>query len=206
MANLTKKQAAILRFFETEENAGRPCPTQQEIANRFGYSSTYAAGCHIKALVKKGVLIAAEGKARSMRVASRFSGPRPTVVEIPLFGSIPAGFAEDREQVAEGCVRVDVATLGFKPTRNSFALRVDGLSMIGRHICPGDTVICEHGPEPRNNDIVAALIDGKTTLKTFVQKGSKRWLKAENPNYPDLIPSEELVIQGVVKALIRNSV
>ncbi len=205
MANLTKKQAAIFRFFETEENAGRPCPTHQEVANRFGFASTFAAACHIRALVKKGVLMADEGKARSLRLASRVTGSqRPPVAEIPIFGSIPAGFAEDREQQAEGCVIVDVGTIGFKPTRNTFALRVDGVSMIGRHICPGDIVLCEHGPEPRNNDIVAALIDGKTTLKTFVQKGSKRYLKAENSKFPDLVPSEELVIQGVFKALIRK--
>ena len=202
---MTKKQAAVLRFFETEENAGRPCPTYQEVSNRFGFASTYAAACHIKALIKKGALMGDEGKARSLRLASWvLGGARPAVVEIPLYGSIAAGFAEDREQDAEGCVMVDVATVGFKPTRNTFALRVDGLSMIGRHICPGDIVLCEHGPEPRNDDIVAALIDGKTTLKTFVQKGSKRYLKAENPKFPDLVPSEELVIQGVLKALIRK--
>src|SRR6185312_15169604 len=137
MANLTKKQTAIFRFFETEEKAGRPCPTHQEVANRFGFASTYAAACHIKALIAKGVLIASDGKARSLRVASRFGRERPAVVEIPIYGSIPAGFADDREQEAEGCVRVDVTTIGFRPTRNSFALRVDGLSMIGRHICPG---------------------------------------------------------------------
>ncbi len=160
---------------------------------------------HIKALIEKGCLLADEGKARSLRLASRvLGGERAAIAEIPLYGSIPAGFAEDREQEAEGCVVVDVATIGFKPTRNTFALRVEGVSMIGRHICPGDIVLCEHGPEPRNNDIVAALIDGKTTLKTFVQKGNKRYLKAENPKYPNLVPSEELVIQGVYKGLIRK--
>jgi len=205
MANLTKKQAAILRFYETEENAGRPCPTQQEVTNRFAFASTYAATCHIRALVKKGFLIASNGKARSLRVASRFSGPRPAIAEIPIFGSIPAGFSDDREQEAEGCVVVDVATIGFKPTRNTFCLRVVGDSMIGKHICEGDIVILEHGPEPRSGDVVAALIDRKTTLKTFVQKGGKRFLRAENPKYPNLIPSDELVIQGVYKGLIRKA-
>jgi repressor LexA len=206
MADLTKRQAAILRFFEIEGNAGRPCPTHQEVATRFGFASTYAAACHIKALVKKGALIAEEGKARSLRLASRvMGGERPFLAEIPIFGSIPAGFADAREQEAEGCVVVDVSTIGFKPTRNTFALRAAGDSMIGRHICDGDIVLLEHGPEPRNGEIVAALIDRKTTLKTFVQQGRKRFLKAENPRYPDLIPSEELVIQGVFKGLIRKA-
>jgi repressor LexA len=77
--------------------------------------------------------------------------------------------------------------------------------MTGRFICDGDIVILEHGQEPRNGEIVAALIDRKTTLKTFVQKGNKRYLKAENPKYPNLVPSDELVIQGVYKGLIRKA-
>jgi repressor LexA len=77
--------------------------------------------------------------------------------------------------------------------------------MIGKQICDGDVVILEHGREPRNGQIVAALIDRKSTLKTFVVKGGKSFLKAENPKYPDLIPSEELMIQGVFRALIRKA-
>jgi repressor LexA len=53
--------------------------------------------------------------------------------------------------------------------------------------------------------VVAALIDGESTLKTFVVKGGKPYLKAENPKYPDLIPAQELMIQGVFKALIRKA-
>jgi repressor LexA len=100
---------------------------------------------------------------------------------------------------------VDIETLGFKPTRNTFALRVSGDSMIGRHIVHGDVVVLEHGPEPRPGDIVAALVDGESTLKTFVRKNGRPFLKAENPKYPDLMPAEELMIQGVFKALIRKA-
>jgi repressor LexA len=53
--------------------------------------------------------------------------------------------------------------------------------------------------------VVAALIDRKSTLKTFVLKNGKPFLKAENPKYPDLLPSEELMIQGVMRALLRKS-
>ena len=59
--------------------------------------------------------------------------------------------------------------------------------------------------DPRPGQIVAALIDRKSTLKTFILKNGKPFLKAENPRYPDLIPSEELMIQGVFRALIRKS-
>ena len=206
MTDLTKKQAAILQFFKNEENAGRPCPTHKEVADRFGYASTFAAACHVKALVKKGYLSASEGKARALQVASSFRGlPRPITAEIPLYGSIPAGFGDEKEQEPDGCIAVDISVLGFKPTTRTFCLRVVGDSMIGKHICDGDIVVLEHGPNPRNGEIVAALIDRKTTLKTFVKKGNKAFLRAENPKYPALVPSEELVIQGVFKALIRKA-
>jgi repressor LexA len=206
VTDLTKKQAAILQFFRNEENAGRPCPTHREIADRFGYASTFAAACHVKALVKKRYLTASAGKARSLQVASLFRGlPRPIAVEIPLYGSIPAGFGDEKEQEPDGCIAVDISVLGFKPTARTFCLRVVGDSMIGKHICDGDIVVLEHGPNPRNGEVVAALIDRKTTLKTFVKKGNKAFLRAENPKYPTLVPSEELVIQGVFKALIRKA-
>jgi repressor LexA len=77
--------------------------------------------------------------------------------------------------------------------------------MIGRHIIPGDVVILEHNTEPRDGQIVAALIDGQTTLKTFLRRNGKPYLKAENPNYRDLIPARELVIQGVFRGLVRKA-
>ena len=127
------------------------------------------------------------------------------VVHVPLFGSIPAGYAQSREQDAEACVSVDVKSLGFKPTRNTFALRISGDSMIGRHIVQGDIVLLEHGVEPQPGEIVAALIDGQSTLKTFVRSNGKPHLKAENPRYADLVPADELMIQGVFRALIRKA-
>jgi repressor LexA len=82
---------------------------------------------------------------------------------------------------------------------------VTGDSMIGRHILDGDFVILERGPEPRHGQIVAAYVDGENTLKTFVIKAGKPYLKAENPKYSDIVPAQELVIQGVLKALIRRA-
>ena len=206
MEGLTKKQDAVRRFIVSELRAGRPCPTHREISSHFGFASSYAAACHVNALITKGILVAERGKARALQLAEVFPGVRrPLTAEIPLFGSIPAGFAEDKSQEPDGCVVVDISSIGFKPTRNTFCVRVVGDSMTGRCICDGDIVILEHGVDPRNGEIVAALIDRKTTLKTFVERAGKRFLKAENPKYPNLVPSEELVIQGVFKALIRKA-
>jgi repressor LexA len=204
MPELTQKQQKVLDFIHAENLAGRPAPTQRELADHFHFKSQRAAACHIEALKRKGFLEINPGKARSLQVTSPLVRMRRRLADIPLLGSIPAGFGQDREQETEGCVTVDVATLGFKPSRNTFALRVTGDSMIGRHICDGDVVVLEHGPEPRHGQVVAALIDRKSTLKTFVLKNGKPFLKAENPKYPDLIPSEELMIQGVFRALIRK--
>ena len=73
---------------------------------------------------------------------------------------------------------------------------------IDAHIVEGDVVIMELR-DPTHRDIVAALIDGETTLKRFLVHNGKPFLRAENSKYPDLIPAHELVIQGVFRALLR---
>ena len=205
MTGLTRKQQQILDFIEKFQRTEGATPAFREIAHRFGFRSLNSVTEHLRLLRQKGVLATEPGKARSLRVISPLTKWRGRVVDIPLLGSIPAGMPQAREQEPEGCVSVDIESIGFKPTRNSFALRVTGDSMIGRHILAGDIVVLEHGPEPSNRQVVAALIDGESTLKTFVLKGGKPYLKAENPKYPDLIPAQELMIQGVFKALIRKA-
>lgn len=205
MTELTDMQREVFDFVREKLVAGQPAPTTREISAKFGWSSKRAAACHLEAIIRKGWLTAEAGKARSLRLVDTIKAVRRTVIEIPLLGSIPAGFGRDSEQEADECVPVTIESIGFKPTRNTFALRVAGDSMIGKHICDGDIAVFEHGPEPRSGQIVAALIDRKNTLKTFLVKNGKPYLKAENPKYPNLIPSEELVIQGVFKALIRRA-
>jgi repressor LexA len=205
MAELTSAQSRVLDFIQIEVAAGRPAPTLREIAANLGFQGHRAAAFHVDGLRRKGFLKSDARKARSLRVVSPLAKLRNRPVDIPLYGSIPAGFSSERTQEPDGCISVDVASIGFKPTRNTFALRVVGDSMIGKHICDGDIAVFEHGPDPRSGQIVAALIDRKNTLKTFLIKNGKPFLKAENPKYPDLIPSEELVIQGVFRALIRRA-
>jgi repressor LexA len=205
MNELTATQKRILNFIQEEAQAGRPVPTMREICKRFGYRSPRAATCHIQSIKRKGFITSEPGKARSLRITSPLMKLRSRISDIPLWGSIPAGYAQNREPDVEGCVSVDVESIGFKPTRNTFALRVTGESMIGRHILNGDIVVLEHGAEPRHGEIVAALIDGESTLKTFLRKNGKPYLRAENPKYPNLLPAQELMIQGVFKALIRRA-
>jgi repressor LexA len=205
MPTLTLKQQRICDFIEKSLQTQGTVPTHQEIGDHFGFRSLNSVTEHLRLIRQKGFLESAPRKARSLRLTSPLTKLRSRIVDIPLYGSIPAGFSTEREQQPDGCITVDVASIGFKPTRSTFALRVVGDSMIGKFICDGDIAVFEHGPEPRPGQIVAALIDRKNTLKTFLVKNGKPFLKAENPKFPDLIPSEELVIQGVFRALIRRA-
>jgi repressor LexA len=176
----------------------------REIAAHFGFSSSRAAADHLDALKRKGYLEAVPGKARALRVLSPLSNLRKPVVDIPILGSIPAGFADTRDQDLRGCISMDVKSLGVKPSRQTFALEAKGDSMVGRCILDGDLVVLEQGRTPRHGDVVAALIDRESTLKTFITTRGKPYLRAENPRYPKLIPAEELLIQGVMVALVRR--
>lgn len=204
MSALTRRQQQVLEFIQSALRAGDPAPTLREIAAHFGFSSSRAAADHLDALKRKGVVEADPGKARALRIRSPLDKLRKPVVDIPLLGSIPAGFADPREQEARGCVSIDARSLGVRPNRQMFALEAKGDSMIGRHIMDGDLVVLEHGRTPRHGEVVAALIDRESTLKTFVMSRDRPYLRAENPKYPELIPAEELIIQGVMVGLVRG--
>jgi repressor LexA len=157
---------------------------------------------HLRALERKGVIQRLPGKARAVIFPGDLD--RGEIADIPLYGNIAAGMAQDSEPQREGSISLDITALGIPRNARTFALKVRGDSMIDAHICDGDTVILEHR-EPRKGDIVAALIDGETTLKRYVIERGQPYLHAENPDYPDLIPARELVIQGVMVALMRRA-
>jgi len=206
MKELTKRQSQILRFIQSQQDSEGMTPTFREIASHFRFSAN-AALAHVQALLNKGFLRNLPGRARSLQVshpAAPKNQSRPRVVSIPIYGAIPAGIPQDAAQEEEVCVLIDVETLGFKPTTRTFGLKVKGESMLGKCIMDGDIVIVEHGLQPRPGDVVAALIDGEVTLKSFIMQRGKAYLRAENPRYPNLIPREELQIQGVMVALIRK--
>lgn len=123
-------------------------------------------------------------------------------MEIPLYGMIPAGIPEGQEQQSDRCITVDPESIQLPRNARTFALEVRGDSMVGAGILNKDVVIMELA-QPRHRDIVAALIDGDVTLKRYLVESGRPFLRAENPDYPDLIPAQELVIQGVFRALIR---
>lgn len=124
--------------------------------------------------------------------------------QVPLLGSIIAGRPEMQEGRMEACIDIDPTALRLPKNARTFALKVRGDSMRNAAILEGDIVIMEFR-EAKHGDIVAALIDGETTLKRFIVQNGVPYLRASNPKYPDLIPAQELVIQGVLIALLRLS-
>jgi len=204
MEELTAKQQDILDFIKDVQAVEGNTPTLREIAAHFNYKSMNAARDHVQALIRKGYLEQLPNKARALKIIEPLREMRERLVDIPIYGTIPAGFASNDEQEVDGCITVDAGSLGIKAGAKTFALKVRGDSMIGRNICEGDIVVCEHGTTPQRGDVVAALIDNENTLKTFVRENGKAFLQAENPDYPELIPTTELIIQGVVTGLVRK--
>lgn len=206
MKALTERQRQVLEFIQGKQQSEGLVPTHRDIAAHFRFHSPNAALAHVKALLAKGVLKNLPGRARSLQVVDPHTpeGVRPRIASVPIYGAIPAGPPDDATQEQEGCILIDVDTLGIKPTARTFGLKVRGESMLGKNIVDGDIAIIEHGVQPRSGDVVAALIDGQVTLKTFVLQRGKPYLRAENPRYPNPIPQEELQIQGVMVALVRR--
>jgi repressor LexA len=199
---LSKRQNAVLGFVRDQQSRTGLIPATREIQKHFRYKSQTSVQDILNALERKGALERNPRKARSL-VLSSFT-KRPALVDIPIYGTIPAGIPSDQEQEKDGCITVDIDSLKIPKNARTFALKVRGDSMIDAHIQEGDTVILEF-KEARNRDIVAALIDGDTTLKRYVVQRGKPFLKAENPKFPDLIPAQELVIQGVMIGLFRTA-
>lgn len=197
----TDRQQEILDFIREQQSSRGVTPSRAEIQDHFGFASPNAVTEHLKALERKGALHrGAKNTARGL-VLTDIYRDRP-MVEIPIYGTIPAGLPVDEQQEPDGCIAVDVETLRLPKGARVFALKVRGDSMIGAGILPGDVVVLEFR-EARNGEVVAALLDGETTLKRYVVQRGRPFLKAENPRFKDLIPAHELVIQGVQIGLLR---
>ncbi|MFC5050173.1 transcriptional repressor LexA [Rubritalea spongiae] len=199
---LTKRQIEVYDYLKREMRETGVMPSSRDIQEFFGFASQTAAMNHLRALEKKGVIQRIPGKARAVALVEELD--REEIVDIPVYGSIAAGMAQDTQEEQEGCLSIDIRSLGIPRNARTFALKVRGDSMIDAHICNGDTVVLEFR-EPRRGDVVAALIDGETTLKRYVIENGKPFLRAENEMFPDLIPARELIIQGVMVALLRNA-
>src|SRR5437763_13081801 len=197
---LTHRQKNVLDFIQSEQRGKGITPSTREIQKHFRFASQTSVMQYLAALERKGVLSRHARKARALTTPVQ----KVRITDVPIYGQMPAGMSTLTEQTIEGHVSLDTRSANISKNRGTFALRVHGDSMVGAHIVDGDFVILEDSKDVHNGDIVAALIDGETTLKRYVMEHGRPHLKAENPGYPDLIPARELKIQGVMISLVRK--
>jgi repressor LexA len=208
MKGITERQREILNYIQSFLRQNAYWPSIRDIQNHFGFKSTNAVMGHLRALERKQILNRIPGQARTFKFVDfgmDFPNQPKEMLNIPIYGSIAAGYPDRVEASGEiGRLQIDIETAGIRPGQNAFALKVRGESMMDVGILDGDTVVIQPGLA-RDGDIVAALIDGETTLKRYIQKpGTTPYLKAENEDYPELYPITELIVQGICKAVIRN--
>jgi repressor LexA len=197
---LTERQRGVLEFIQAEQREKGLTPSTREIQQHFGFASQTSVMQYIATLERKGFLDRHARKARALITPVQ----KVRITDVPIYGQIPAGMATLTEQTIEGHVSLDTRSVNASKNGKTFALRVRGDSMIDAHIMDGDIVILEDRKDVQNGDIVAALIDGETTLKRYVTEHGRPYLKAENPLYPNLFPARELRIQGVMVSLVRK--
>jgi repressor LexA len=199
---LTERQRGVLEFIQSEQREKGITPSTREIQHHFGFASQTSVMQYLSTLERKGFLDRHARKARALITPVQ----KVRISDIPIYGQIPAGMAALTEQTIEGHISLDTRSVNASKNGRTFALRVRGDSMIDAHIVDGDIVILEDRKDVQNGDIVAALIDGETTLKRYVTEHGRPYLKAENPLYPNLVPARELRIQGVMVSLIRKQI
>lgn len=197
---LTDRQRNILDFIQAEQREKGLTPSTREIQHHFRFASQTSVMQYLAALERKGFLNRHARKARALITPVQ----KVRITDIPIYGQIPAGMATLTDQTIEGHVSLDMRSVNASKNGRTFALRVRGDSMIDAHIVDGDIVILEDRKDVQNGDIVAALIDGETTLKRYVVERGRPYLKAENSRYPNLTPARELRVQGVMVSLVRK--
>ncbi|MBZ0297653.1 MAG: transcriptional repressor LexA [Anaerolineae bacterium] len=215
---LSKRQRNILSYMQSYiDEHGYP-PTIREIGLATDINSTSVVNYNLNKLVDAGYLERSDRVSRGMRLVAPIPGVKrsrskviqfaDTMLEIPLRGEIVAGepvpaYAESAEDVIE----VTPAMLGKHDSKEVYALRVNGDSMIDAMIADGDIVLLRRQETANNGDMVAVWLDerGETTLKHFYNEGERVRLQPANP-YLDAIyvDTDKCHVQGKVVSVLRQ--
>lgn len=156
--------------------AGEP-PSVREVQTAFGFKSTATGREHLDALVESGLLEQDSGRDRGYRIPGAFV---PAMV--PLLGCVQAGSLTEAIVLSEGYVPVSA-----QDVETTFALSVVGESMAGRDIHSGDIGLVRRGARIKQGDVIVALVGDEATIKTFQRFRNRIVLKAENPDYLDIV-------------------
>jgi repressor LexA len=209
---LTPRQRKVLEVIrESVERRGYP-PTIREIGQAVGLTSTSSVSHQLQTLQKKGFLRRDPSRPRAVDVrlpgempdadideaAARAAQPQPAYV--PVVGRIAAGGPVLAEQAVEDVFPLPRELVG---SGTLFLLKVVGDSMVDAAITDGDWVVVRQQPTAENGDIVAAMIDGEATVKTWKRKDGHIWLLPHNAAYAP-IPGDEAVVLGRVVTVLRK--
>jgi repressor LexA len=207
-ADLTARQRRILEFIrDWGERYGYP-PSVREIGEAVGLVSPSSVAYQLKALETKGFLRRDPNRPRAVDVRSpaelvddeTLRSARPQPAYVPLLGRIAAGGPILAEQAVEEFFPLPRELVG---EGDVFMLEVKGDSMIDAAICNGDWVVVRQQPNANAGDIVAAMIDGEATVKSYRQRDGHVWLMPANPAF-DPIPGDDATIMGRVVAVLRR--
>jgi repressor LexA len=213
-SSLTQRQRTILKVIrESVSTRGYP-PSIREIGDAVGLTSTSSVAHQLRTLERKGFLRRDPNRPRAVDVRSAedvaaanapvtdVAGsdalPEPTYV--PVLGRIAAGGPILAEEAVEDIFPLPRELVG---EGTLFLLKVVGESMIEAAICDGDWVVVRQQNVADNGDIVAAMLDGEATVKTFKRAGGQVWLMPHNPAF-DPIPGNEATVLGKVVTVIRK--
>lgn len=169
-------------------------PTVREVQVAFQFKAVQTARQHLERLVVEGRLVKAKGKSRGYRLPQE-----PGTLFIPLLGRVQAGGLRAAIEECEGYIPVQ-----SRGSNELFGLRVQGESMTGAGILPGDIVVVRHQAEANSGDIVVALVGDDATVKKLRLRRNKIELHPENPAFEPIIPApEECTILGKVVEVRR---
>jgi len=197
---ITKKQKGVLDFIKTYSKVRGYAPSLEEIQKKFKHASVSTAHFHVSKLKKAGYLEKSENRARAISVSQK-----EPLVKIPLLGVITAGQPIEAIENKESIV---VPKSKLPNTREVYALRVQGDSMIDENIDDGDTILIKKQDVAENGEKVVALINGnEATLKTFYKEKGRIRLQPANKNYQPIIVKrgQDFSLQGVLFDVIKTS-
>lgn len=197
--NLTEIQKKLLEFIINRIEQGMP-PTLAEIAEYFGFKNRSSAQQHIAALEKKGFIKRDEGNARGIRL----SNPPSLFVKKEVIGEVAAGNPLVIYQDAIDVVELPSAA---RLPKDSFLLKVKGNSLKDAFIFDGDIVIVNPNKQPKDGQIVAAVLDDAAVVKRYFDDGNLVELRSENPEYKPIYVNKEkdkFRVVGVVVGMYRS--
>ena len=202
---LTTRQVSILDFIKTSSESQGYAPSMREIGEAAGLNSPASVKYQLDILEEKGFIRRDADRGRAMEVVlpDSMSGAGAHTDKtrfIPLVGSIAAGVPITADQQVEETLPLPESLVG---KGDLFMLKVKGESMINAAICDGDYVVIRQQKDANNGDIVAAMIDGEATVKTFSRKGGHIWLLPANDDFAP-IDGDQCEVLGIVTAVVRS--